>query len=231
MSGAVVVITYDGTDITDKVLFRTATFESLMNAQPGTCEFTVLDADQTFAPVTGKEITLSVDGQLLWGGYLMMYSETHPFAADLVPVDPADYAKRQWILRGSDYNILFDKRVVRNPDDYFRNLPLIPGTTMDGDAIKLLMNDYIDVPAGFDVETYVDNTIEVSANTDSEADYSLADQGSKLRDAFDRFTLRLGNVYYFDAAKNLHWHPLETLESRWGFSDQPNYTPDRKSVV
>lgn len=220
MSGSVVVITLGGADITNRVIFESASFENLINAQPGVCEFTCLDPSQDFDPITGDEITLEVDGVLLWGGYLTQVSRTHPFAADLVPVDPNDYSKRYWILRGVDFNILFDKRVVRRTANYVNSIPSIAGSTQDGAAITSLFTNYIDTPAGFDVSTYVDDITTVSSNGTSP--WSYVQQGTKVREQMDQLTFRSAAVYYFDAAKNLHWHAIEDIESRWGFSDQPN---------
>lgn len=223
MSGAIVVIRLGGVDITDRVIFESANFESLLNAQPGVCEFTCLDPNQDFDPVTGDEITMDIDGVRLWGGYLTQFSRTHPFDADLIPVDPNDYTKRYWILRGVDYNILFDKRVVRDTADYLHSIPAIAGSTMDGSALRGLMSSYVDVPSGFDVNTYVDDIVSVSSNGTSP--WSYVQQGTKIRDQFEQLSLRSAAVYYFDANKNLHYHAIEDTESRWGFSDTPNYTP------
>lgn len=223
MSGATVVISLDGTDITDRVIFESASFESLINAQPGVCEFTCLDPLQDFAPVTGEEITLDVDGVRLWGGYLTHVSRTHPFDADLVPVNPDDYTKRYWILRGVDYNILFDRRVVRNTADYTHSIPAISGGTQDGAALTTLMEDYVDTPVGFDVTTFVDDIVTVSS--DGTSSWAYVQQGTKIREQFEQLSFRSASVYYFDADKNLHWHSIEDQESRWGFSDQPNNAP------
>jgi hypothetical protein len=229
MSGATVAITVGGVDVTSLVIFESATFEGLNNAQPGVCEFTVHDADQSFDPVTGDEITLEVDGVLLWGGFLTYVTRAHPFQADLVPANPADYTKRYWVLRGADFNILFDKRVIRNTSDYLHSIPSVASTTMDGEVIRDLFASYIDVPAGFDTTTFVDDIIEISSNAGKP--WAYMQQGTKLREQMENVTLRTGAVYYFDAGKNLHFHALETIESRWGFSDQPNFAAITTSPV
>lgn len=223
MSGAGIVISLDGVDITDRVIFETASFEGLINAQPGVCEFTVHDDDQTLNPVSGDEITLDVDGVRLWGGYLTHHTRRHPFPADEVPTNAAEYTKRWWVLRGVDYNILFDKRVIRRTTDYLHSIPAIAGSTQDGAAITSLFTNYIDMPSGFDVSTFVDNITTVSSNGTSP--WSYMQQGSKVREQMEQLTFRSAAVYYFDANKNLHWHSVEDIESRWGFSDQPNYSP------
>lgn len=223
MSGATVVIRVDGVDITDRVIFESANFESLLNAQPGLCEFTVLDPAQNFSPVTGDEITLDIDGVRLWGGFLTQSTRTHPFDADFVPPDASDYTKRYWVLRGVDYNILFDRRVVRNTSDYLHSIPAISGATMDGAALTSLMEGYVDIPAGFDVSLRVDDIVTVASNGTSA--WSYVQQGTKIRDQFEQLSLRSAAVYYFDANKYLHYHAIENTESRWGFSDAPNYTP------
>lgn len=224
-SGSSVVITYDGTDITRYVLFASATFEAQLNATPGTFEFTVKDVDQTFSFITGREVTLTVDGQLIYGGYLTMVSDK--FA---IPVDdttaahggPEAVQTRQYVLRGVDYNILFDKRVLRNASNYLKQIPSFSPSRTIGDLIRNdLTQLYLDIPAGFDTTTFVDN-IGTLPNTSGQTKLAWMQQGTTWRKQMEDFTQFNGARWYIDAEKNLHLHALDTSEARWGFSDVPN---------
>jgi len=215
-----IVIRYNGTDITDSVMFETATFESQLNAFPGTFEMTCRDIGQTLSFVTGKEVTLDVDGVRLWGGYLTQVSMGHAFSADDTS-NPGTYANRLWILRGADYNVLFDKRVFRNTANYLNHPASISGSTMDGVALKTMLDDFVDVPSGFDIATEIDNIVTVKPG--GGGSWAYIQQGTKIREQFEQLSLRSAAVYYIDAEKNFHYHSIETQESRWGFSDDPNY--------
>jgi hypothetical protein len=221
MSGSsAIVITYNGTNITSHVLFETARFESQINATPGEFEFTVKDESRTLSFVTGKEVTLSVDGTLIFGGYLLQVSRT--FAFPVVKTTTLSQVKsRYWVLRGVDYNILFDKRVLRKTSNYLSQIPSIAGSTMDGTALKAILNNYVDLDAAFTSDlTEIDNITTVSG--DGTSPWSYKQQGTKLRDSFEDLAQRSGAVYYIAPDKRFHWHSLESVEARWGFSDQPN---------
>lgn len=216
IEGAVVLIEYDGTDITNSVLYSTATFESQLNAQPGSFEFTVRDMDRTLSFVTGKQVTLTIDGVKLFGGYVTQVTRKFAFPVDDTS-DVDEVRSRQWVLRGVDYNVLFDKRVLRNTDDYLQQIPNITSDTYDGILVKQLAADYIDVPAGFDTTTEVDNV------TLLQAPWAWMQQGSRWRQQMDDFVHHSGAVYYIDASRNLIFRGLENSEARWGFSDVPNH--------
>lgn len=222
--GSQVVITYDGTDITDKVLFATASFEAQLNAQPGTFEFTVSDVDQTMSFITGKEIVLTIDGTRTYGGYLTMVSRKFAFPVDdTVTEGPEGVETRQWVLRGADYNLLFDKRVLRNASNYLSQLPSFTSSRMDGDLIRNeLCARFLDIPAGFNTTNLVDDVTCPYNDCSVSEPTAWMQQGTTWRKQMEDFAQFSGAVWYIDAAKFLHWHALEDVESRWGFSDVPN---------
>lgn len=156
-----VQILYDvSTDITSDVLPAETTFEGLMNAMPGQATITVKDLDQTHDFVTGRELTCLIDGQELWAGYIINVRRKFFFpAVDTVTRAPGEVRERVWVLTAVDFNILFDKRVVRNPSDYYHQLPNFDTEDFDGALIEeaLVDNKYIDVPGGFDVTSEVDS--------------------------------------------------------------------------
>lgn len=226
-SGSTVVITYNGVNITNKVLWSSAWFESQHNAIPGTFEFTVKDLDHTFLAISGKEVTLTVDGVKLFGGYVLQVARRYPFPAmDTVTVDPTE-VPRYWTLRGVDYNILFDKRVLRNTADYLHQIPSLPSNTKAGPIIQQMWDDYIDTPAGFDTTTFVDDSTTYPYNGGTTGvtgkKWAWMQQGTTAREQMADLVQFSGALWYFDADKNLHHHDIEDTEQRWGFSDAPNH--------
>jgi len=215
-----VVIRVDGVDITTDVLYDGASFESQMGALPGTFEFTIKDSLQVYSFTTGAEVTLDVDGTRLYGGYLTSFTEKFAFPVDLTAV-PANVKTRQYVLRGVDYNVLFDKRVLRKTSDYEHHLALFPA----GSAIGALVRDplcstYLDIPAGFDTTSQV--TATTTGNPDEQG--SFMEQGTTWRKQMEDFA-RWGVVYYLTAAKQLYVKEVEDSLAKWQFSDKPNRYP------
>lgn len=157
-----VVIRYDGTDITNDVMPAGTRFESLNNAAQGSMSMTVRDKDQAYDFVTGKEITLEIDGVPMWGGYLTRVQRKFAFpAVDTTTVPPGLVKSRLWVLTGVDFNVLFDKRIVRNPDDFLHQLPNYTSEDFDGAMIRFMLtaSKYFDVDDGvFDVTSQVEDT-------------------------------------------------------------------------
>jgi len=218
-SGSIIVIDYDGTNITSSVLPGSCRFGGQLNGIPDTFEFTVKDVNHSMGFVTGRQVGLTVDGVKLYGGYVFQVSRTYPFAA-MNTANP-DTTARYWKVRGVDYNVLFDKRVLRNPANYLTQIPNFSNSTMDGALIRQMWSDYIDTPAGFDTDTFVDD-IAPPYELDTDTGAWLT-QGSKARAQMEDFAAFNGPVWYFDADRNLHWHAIEDTVMRWGFSDQPNH--------
>lgn len=220
--GSTVVVTAGGVNITNRCLWQGVSFESQQNGMPGTIEITVKDETNNYvAPATGSEITVDVDGVRLFGGYLLQVSRRFAFPAVELPT-----SARLFVLRGADYNILFDKRITRNPANYLAALPQYAGTSWDGDLIKYLCANYLDIPAGFNTTTYVDNIVQPVplARSDSSTAYPGAykQQGSTWREQMDTLQKFSGAVYYIDPTKHLHWHAIENVTAPFGFSDTPN---------
>lgn len=216
MPGSEVVITVGGNDITDRVLFATCSFESQMGAIPGTFEFTVKDDDQSLSFVTGNEISVDIDSARMYAGYVTQVSEKYAFPV-VDTTDTAAVTARQWVLRGVDFNVLFDKRVLRKTSDYLHHLGTYPAGTMAGAIIRAGIPVFIDVPSGFDVTSEVDDV--VTPNPDSV--WAWMEQGSTWRKQMEDLA-RWGAVYYINADKFLVFRAVEDSEAHWSFSDTPN---------
>lgn len=235
MAGSPVVIRYDGTDITSNVLVAPTFFEMLAGAVPGPFELTVKDPDQTLSFVTGKTVTVTVDGKTLWGGFVL--SVTSRFAFPVVRTDVlANVTQRQWVLRGIDYNVLLDRRVLRNTADYLHRLPNFAVSRYDGDLIRNELTSavsggpWLDLPSDMNTNDYVDNVVRPfdPENEGASGEGAWVQQGSKWRAAMDDFAQFSGAVYYILPLDDppftmaLHYHALETVTSDWGFSDIPD---------
>lgn len=219
MASSDIVIEVEGNDITTAVLYAECSFESQMGAIPGTFQLTVKDDAQIYSFVTGDEVSLSVDGTLLYGGYVTQVSEKFAFPV-VDSTTPEDVTARQWVLRGVDFNILFDKRVLRNTSNYLNHLGTFPAGSMTGALLRDNLPTFIDIPAGFDVTTEVDDV--VTGNPTSVGQWK--EQGSTWRSQMETFA-RWGAVYYINAAKFLIYKAVEDSEAHWGFSDVPNRLP------
>lgn len=233
-----VVIMQNGVPITEFVIADSASFDAQINALPGTFEFTCRDEDQVLNFVNGDEITLDVDGVRMYGGYLTLITRKFAFPADNTQVGPGNVKSRQWVLRGVDYNVMFDKRVMRDdsdpPESYLRLFPTFAGDRKDGDLIRnVLTVDWLDIPPGFDTTSRVDDVVcpaslsddPMVADCDPTAVGAWQDPGSPWRKQMESFARMSGVVWYMDPEKFLNWHALEDFEARWGFSDVPNNIP------
>jgi hypothetical protein len=220
--GSVIVIEYDGTDITDHVIFAETSFECQMAAIPGAFTAVVRDEDRSRTFVTGKELTLSVDGVLVYGGFVTSAQRTYAFPADKT-ADLTHVRSRKWVLTGVDYNILFDKRVLRNTSDYTHDIADVTGSPTDGSIIRTYFSTYFDIPAGFN---FTSTTYILDNYTfDTTGKYTWDTQGVKMRDVMEDLA-QYGSVYWISADKQLHFRPVQDQLADWGFSDKPT-TADR----
>ncbi len=207
-----VAIVVDSVNITSDVIFNTASFESQFGGVPGTFSFVVRDPDQTHAFVTGVEMSLEIDGITMFGGYVTQVSMGHMAdAADTS--DLPNYQLRTWTLRGTDYNIIFDRRVARNTADYLSFITLTGPT--DGQILTDLVENFSDCS---DFSTAgIDNVATIPGNGND-----VIAQGTKLRVEFQNMSFFGGAIWYIDGSKNFIYKAFEDVEKRWGFSDQPN---------
>lgn len=217
-----VVITYNGVDITDDVIFASASFESQLGAVPGSFEFTVRDKEQTHSFVTGKEVTMSVDGTRYFGGFVMQVIHQLAFPVDDTTPGAATVKTREFVLRGVDYNILFDKRVIYNVASPTNSPATFSTSTTDLQALTTLFANYIDLTGdGINTTTYVE---AVADPTPDGKEGAYRNPGDSWRLQMEEFAKKTGAIFYLDANKNLHYQALETVAPSWGFSDTPNNT-------
>lgn len=217
-----VEIVVDGTDVTTRVIYASAVFESQQNAVPGTFEITLKDPDRTYTPPnTGCEITMALDGTRHFGGYVTQITRKFALPVDEIPAD-----SRLWVLRGVDWNILFDKRVTRNTSNYTRHLPKFRGDKYDGELIRQFVQNYLDLPGDMHLVTEVEDIAYPFFLTSPDATRVGAwkQQGTPWREQMELMAQWSGAVWYISPEKYLHFHPLESATAPFGFSDEPNGT-------
>lgn len=218
---SVVKITWDSpeVEITENVIFASAKFTTLMNGIPGPFEITVRDPNQEYDFITGHELYLYLDDEKVYGGYITQISATYIMPADKIE-DAGTYDKRAWVLRGVDFNINFDRRVIRRTADYLTALPFVAVDVFDGEALIFLIDNYLDFPT-FDTSN-MDNVQYFNIEGPSGRTGAYVQQGSKWRDQMQNTAQLAGALYFINANKEIHYHGYDTLESTWGFSDDPD---------
>ena len=217
MSAIAIVITEPGgspVDYTADCIFQSCSFSGSMGGVAGRFSVQVRDPDRTLSFVTGSEITLSVDGVLLFGGYVTTV-DMGSFAPAADTSDLSTYYLRTWTLSGPDYNIIFDRRFWRNTADYLHLIDLTAFTT-DGAILREAVDNYADV-SDFDSSGITD--IAFIAGGDQLA------QGDPIRKEFENLSQRGGAVWYIRPDKTFIYVPYDAVAKRWGFSDAPNKTP------
>jgi hypothetical protein len=199
------------------VLYETARFENQMGAVPGTFQFVCIDKDQTLDFVTGKRIILTLDDVPVYGGFVTVVGRRFAFpVVDTVHRDPTEVKERQWFLSGVDYNILFDKLVLRNTRDYLHAIPNVAVGQSDYIILTTMLASYLDVPSWLTSD--IDNT--VIQNPDHV--WAWVPQGSTWRSQMEDLAAANGQIWYIDPTGELQWHAVESGGSDWGFSDVPD---------
>jgi hypothetical protein len=217
VSAIVIEITEPGgspVDYTDACIFESCNFAGLMGGVAGRFSIKVRDPDRSLSFVTGSEISLSIDGVLMFGGYITVI-EMNSLAPAADTSDLATYDLRTWTLSGPDYNIIFDRRFWRNTADYLKLIDLTAFTT-DGAILREAVDNYADVS---DFSSTGIEDIATFASGDQLA------QGDPLRKEFENLSQFGGAVWYIAPDKTFIYKPYDNVLKRWGFSDVPNETP------
>jgi hypothetical protein len=212
-------ILVDGVDIAPRVLFAESTFDMRANAIPGEFKITAKDPDMEFEPVTGKTVQLFIDGFPMFGGLLTNTGRTNFFPAVDTQV-VANVRTRKHKLTGPDFNIWFDKRVIRDTSNYLSKLSL-PGGARVGAAVRYVMDNYVDAIPGLSLSE-VDDT-NTTIDVDNRGNSGAVNQGQTLRDQIEQLAQFGAAVYYIDADLVMHFHDIEDVISPWLFTDRhPN---------
>jgi hypothetical protein len=203
-------ILVDGVEQVADVMFAQSSFSTSFNATPGDFNIMIRDPNRNKSFSTGKEISCVIDGITMFGGYVTQVSMVHLApAADTANL--STYNLRAWNLRGTDYNIIFDRRVWRNTADYLSFINLSADVT-DGAILRDAIDNYSDC-SDFD-SSGIEDIASIPTG-------DVLQQGDKLRKEFENLSLFGGAVWYINGAKVFIYTPFETVTKSWGFSDAP----------
>ena len=211
-----VAITVEGLgDITDDVIYESATFTSQANGAPGTAMLRIKDVGHDYEVITGKRLHLDIDGQRAWTGYVMQVSRV--YALPVVPTGP------QWArlvqINAADINILFVKRIVFNqadPTDI--ETPLYPPGPPIRRRSTALFDDWLDLrwrrPR---YHTMIENVADINLDQEGRA-WSA---GWTVGPGDGSIAMLPGAVYYIDPDRRVVWTDVDTPNAPWELSDRP----------
>lgn len=218
-----IVIECDGVDITDDVIISDARFESHANAEPAQGNFRVLDwrNNLSYNPrtlfVSGKEVTIDVDGTRVWGGWIT--SVQYAYGFDVVDTTDPEDVERFFVVNVTDYNVLFSRRFLFDKDHPTRELKTFPVGTHDDDMIAYMVANYLDLTGdGIDTSTHVHHV----GTPNQYQEFRLAAISDNWGQAMTRIAQQPGAVFYINPDKKLVYRDDETETASHGLSDRPD---------
>lgn len=246
-----IVIRYEGVDITADVILQTARFKSLTDARIGECELQVRDdksgpyTNDYFKP--GGEITLDINSKRVWGGYAEII--TYEYPGSVWDTTVPDDVERFWLIRGVDYNILFQKRALYNLASPTKQMKVYEpdlGSVTDKQIIKDFVNLYLDLSGdGFD--TGGQNAINLDQVTeegeiywqdDCAVTWQAASPGNSWGSGMKHVAEWSGAVFYIGPANpsqthkgpTLYYHDVNTVTGPYQLNDHPASDPGSAGV-
>lgn len=222
-TASTIEIIYDGVDVTSYVLPAETSFEVVSSGMPGQATITFRDPQRVLSFTSGKTLQMKVDGTLMWAGIVMTIGRKHFFPAVNSSI-LANVHDRKWVIGATDWNIWFDKRVLRDDTNFLRRLHE-PGGPL-GSMVVYLFDKYIDTIPGLTVALTADGGgIE---QTDRHYPKGLfVGQGKLLRDQMEDLAQYGGALWYISPPKVLIFRTLSRADVPWEFTDyhpKPNGT-------
>lgn len=218
-----VTITYDGTDITSCVLYEQTTFQSAANGAPGSAQVRIKDAGQDLEFITGKPLTLTVEGTREWTGFVSGVRRGYFFNGS--PDAPGDTV-RYFLLDGVGINVLFQKRILydkENPATQIQLTEFDPRfeSVADDVIIKYYMDHHMDLAADGISQAGVENVGDISI--DAKVGRTAGETWGSATRAFRFLT---GAVDYIDPDKVYHHVDVETPNAPFDVTDDPVGGPE-----
>jgi hypothetical protein len=213
---SVIELRVEGVDVTDSVVIAAASFTSQANGAPGECLFRIRDIAHEWSMTTGDEITLDVDGQRVWGGWIVQIRRGYFF--DYENTSDCDRMVPRFLeIVGSDYNLLFSKRYVYDLDDPTNDeLTSYTAGTADDVIIKGYMANHLNLVGDGISDALVEHVSTPSTDT------SIQFQPGTVWGQFMQFvSSTTGAIWYIDPDKTLVYTDVDTPNAPFGISDAP----------
>lgn len=224
-----IVISYDGTDITDDVRIATASFTALVNGTPGLADLEIKDLDHSRSFTTGKSLTLDIDGVRRWGGFTTQVKKRFPLS--VLDVDPPTSTARYWAVTGVDYNVLFSKRIIVDASNPAGNIDFdYPVGTYDDTIIIDLFDNYLNLSGDglsrsgvtrVDIVTLDIPGVTSGKGTLTKGQGQVASAGYTWKQAMDVICGATGAIYYIDPNKVFHYVDVDTETASKSLTDVP----------
>lgn len=203
-------ITLDGTDVTEDVIWARTSFTQNAKTNPGTFELTLKGVH---AWNGGEEIQVTLDDFRTFGGYVLSVERSYVFGEDA--------GDTVTVLRGADYNVLLDRLIVYNKasaDDgrgSYTNWKTFKVGTLDTTIIHKVFSSYVDLPPGFDYETYVES-VGIAA---LEKPWAMPQPGSPVRQVLQSISRSTNGIWYVDPYLHLHYGSRTTVTAPYPITD------------
>lgn len=216
----IVTISLGGSDVTDRVLFATATFTQRVNGKPGTAYMRLRDDAETLTVVTGADWLVTVDGDAAWRGFATQVSRVYAFEAENVD----ERIGRFIDVRGGDLNLLLTKRRVFN-----QATPTIGGKqfaagTPDTTALTELFTNWLDLSSDS-----LNTDFTHVGDLDPEEKAWIGWAGWTLADAMANIAMLPGAIFYIrpnagTPRGTIVYCDADTPTAPFGLSDVPDGT-------
>lgn len=220
---SVISLTYNGVEIIDDVIIADAEFESQSNGAAGLCRFRIKDDGHAYERgyfKAGGVLNLRIDGELVWGGWVMSVGVAYAFPVDNT-VDP-EATPRFYVIEGADWNVLFTRRFIHGTDP-IADMATYPGDMQDGDVVRDIIANYTDLLSDGISLDGIRNVGPVSAFGGEE--FRPGNQGDPLIKAMTLIVQSNGAIFYIDPNKVFQYRDVEIPTAVFALSDQPALDP------
>jgi len=206
-------------DITGDVIWSGTEFSQQARTGPGSFTITLKGAQVDFKG--GEEIHFEIDDLRVFGGWVTDVQKDSFFA---------DVEEPRTVLHGTDYNILFDRLVIRNYPWELANYYATGDNmgpyqswkpykqyTMDDVMIRHAFRNYIapDLPPEFNWEDEVD-AITTPAPV---SPWVMPEAGSTLRSFMQSISMITTGIWYIDPYMVLHYHERGKITAPYPLTD------------
>lgn len=210
-----IVIRVEGVDITNDVILEAATFTTSIGAFPGDFDIRVKDPTIAYDFKASDNITLDIDGDRSFDGYVMMASKQFAFPV----VDTSEPQVLMWHLTGVDINILFSKRFVYKVADPKSRIADFPVGTTDLTALNKLFDEWLDLTG----DSITDDFTQVGIITPDEKGLPFT-LGDTWAQAMANISQLPGAVWGIRPDRTFFYEDDDTESAPFRLSDTPNNT-------